>query len=107
MGLWRCEPKVFSVGKCDRPPPVHKYGVLVKLSTSTTIPARSHLVGCGPTRLCSLTQLPITIKVEVEHVCALTVAHVPSCVGHVAHPLLLPVYRAKSSVVDTVQVALE
>ena len=28
--------------------------------TSTTIPVRSHLVGWGPTRFCSLTQVPMT-----------------------------------------------
>ena len=28
--------------------------------TSTTIPLRSHLVGWGPTRFCSLTQFPMT-----------------------------------------------
>ena len=37
--------------------------------TSTTIPVRSHLVGCGPTRFCCLTQLPITSGGRT-HVCS-------------------------------------
>ena len=98
--------RYFLLRSVTRPEPSTRTTYWSNCRTSTTIPVRSRLVGWGPTRFCSLTQFPMTSGGRTR-VCALTVARVPSCVGHVAHPPWLPVFRAKSSVVDTVQVAQE
>ena len=54
---WR---RCFLLRSVTRPDPSTRMTYWSYCRTSTTIPVRSHLVGCGPTRFCSLTQLPIT-----------------------------------------------
>ena len=49
----------FLLRSVTRPDPSTRMAYWSYCRTSTTIPVRSHLVGCGPTRFCSLTQLPI------------------------------------------------
>ena len=53
---WR---RCFLLRSVTRPDPSTRMTYWSYCRTSTTIPVRSHLVGCGPTRFCSLTQLPI------------------------------------------------
>ena len=45
----------FLLRSVTRPAPSTRTTYWSNCRTSTTIPVRSHLVGCGPTRFCSLT----------------------------------------------------
>ena len=52
--------KYFLSRSVTRPDPSTRTTYWSNCRTSTAIPVRSHLVGCGPIRFCSLIQLPIT-----------------------------------------------
>ena len=51
--------RYFLLRSVTRPEPSTRTTYWSNCRTSTTIPVRSHFVGWGPTRLCSLTQFPM------------------------------------------------